>query len=124
MGAHALHLLAWLFGAADQVWATISNRAGIYSRVDDFGIFHIRFSSGLLATAEAGWIDIDEPGKLEIFGDSGSLHAGDLYAEGGRLHRRIEEGTTAGHGRRERAEGRIPSDGSNGRKDCSGRTGG
>lgn len=79
MGAHALDLLAWLFGPAEEVWATISNRSGIYPKVDDSGIFHIRFRSGVLATAEAGWIDIDGPGGLEIFGDAGSLHAGDLY---------------------------------------------
>ena len=81
MGAHALDLLAWLFGPADQVWATISNRSGVYPRVDDHGIFHLRFRSGALAMAEAGWINIDGPGGLEIFGDAGSLHASDLYAE-------------------------------------------
>lgn len=79
MGAHALHLLAWMFGPADSVWATISNRAGIYPEVDDFGIFQIRFRGGVLATAEAGWIDIDEPGALTIHGSAGSLHAADAY---------------------------------------------
>ncbi len=79
MGAHALHLLAWMFGPGESVWATMSNRAGIYPEVDDFGLFHIRFRSGVLATAEAGWIDIDEPGALTIYGSAGSLHASDSY---------------------------------------------
>ena len=79
MGAHALHLLSWLFGPADSIWAAVSNRSGIYPRVDDFGVFQIRFASGVLAGAEAGWINIDGPGELEIFGSTGSLHAADLH---------------------------------------------
>ena len=83
MGAHALHLLAWLFGPADSIWATVSNRSGVYPRVDDFGVFRIRFASGVLAGAEAGWITVDGPGELEIFGSSGSLHAADLHDRAG-----------------------------------------
>ena len=79
MGAHALHLLAWFFGPAEEVWATISNRSGVYPEIDDFGVFHIRFERGVLATAEAGWINIDEPGELAIFGSAGSLHAADVH---------------------------------------------
>ncbi len=79
MGAHALHLLTWLFGPAEAVWATISNRSGIYPEVDDFGTGHIRFRSGVLASFEAGWINIDGPGELVVFGSAGSLHAADLY---------------------------------------------
>lgn len=78
MGAHALHLLAWLFGPAGEVWATISNRSGLYPEVDDFGVIHIRFASGVLATAEAGWINIEGPGELTVFGSAGSLHAVDV----------------------------------------------
>ncbi len=79
MGAHALHLLAWIFGPADEAWATISNRSGVYPELDDDGIMHIRFRNGVLATAEAGWITIDEPGALVICGSSGSLYAADVY---------------------------------------------
>lgn len=79
MGAHAFHLLAWLFGPAEAVWAMISNRSGVYPEVDDFGTGHIRFGSGVLASFEAGWINIDGPGELAVFGSAGSLHAADLY---------------------------------------------
>ena len=79
MGAHALHLLAWIFGRAEEIFATISNRSGVYPEVDDFGVIHIRFGNGVLATAEAGWITIDEPGELAIYGNAGSLHAADIH---------------------------------------------
>ena len=79
MGAHAMHLLAWLFGPAAETRATILNLADIYPEVDDFGIIHLRFASGLFATVEAGWINIDDPGALAVFGDAGSFHATDKY---------------------------------------------
>lgn len=79
MGAHALHLLAWLFGPAEQVWATIANHSGLYPDVDDHGTIHLRFPGGMQATAEAGWINIDGPGELAVFGDAASLHAADAY---------------------------------------------
>ncbi len=79
MGAHAMHLLAWLFGPAEDVQATIENLAGIYPEVDDFGIIHLHFASGLFATVEAGWINIDDPGALAVYGNAGSFHATDRY---------------------------------------------
>ena len=79
MGAHAVHLLAWLFGPADQAWATVANHSGIYPAVDDHGVIHIQFSNGVRATAEAGWVNIDKPGELAVFGDAASLHANDVY---------------------------------------------
>lgn len=79
MGAHAMHLLAWLFGPADSVWATISNRSGVYPDIDDFGVMQVAFRNGVTASVQAGWITIDEPGDLVIHGQQASLRARDVY---------------------------------------------
>jgi predicted dehydrogenase len=55
MGTHAVHLLRTLFGPVREVWATISNQSGIYAAVDDFGVAHLRFPTGILGTVEAAW---------------------------------------------------------------------
>jgi len=75
MGSHALHLLAWMFGPAEEIWATIANRSGTYPGIDDHGVFQVAFASGAMATAEAGWIGRGGPGALEIFGTEGMLRA-------------------------------------------------
>jgi len=79
MGSHALHLLAWLFGPAEEIWATIANRSGAYPGIDDHGIFQVALANGAIATAEAGWIGRGGPGSLEIFGTEGMLRAIDTY---------------------------------------------
>ena len=73
MGAHAVHLLASLFGDADKVWAHIANHAGVYPAVDDFGIAHVVFSSGVQACIEAAWIHQGGPDGLEVHGSDGAI---------------------------------------------------
>ncbi|OGV69522.1 MAG: hypothetical protein A3K19_27870 [Lentisphaerae bacterium RIFOXYB12_FULL_65_16] len=73
MGTHAVHLLRSLFGPVTEVWATIRNESGIYDTVDDFGVAHLRFASGVLGTVEAAWTQTGGIGGLEIVGATKSL---------------------------------------------------
>ena len=73
MGTHAVHLLRTLFGPVTEVWATLRNESGIYPAVDDFGIAHLRFASGVLGTVEAAWTQTGGVGGLEIVGAEKTL---------------------------------------------------
>jgi predicted dehydrogenase len=73
MGTHAVHLLRTLFGPVTEVWANIGNQSGIYPTVDDFGIAHLKFASGIIGTAEAAWTQTGGIGGLEIVGSEQSL---------------------------------------------------
>lgn len=83
MGTHAVHLLRTLFGPVTEIWATIGNQSGIYPTVDDFGIAHLRFASGIVGTAEAAWTQTGGIGGLEIVGSVQSLwNNGEQYVIG------------------------------------------
>jgi len=73
MGTHAVHLLRTLFGPVMEVWATVRNEAAVYPRVDDFGVAHLRFASGVLGTVEAAWTQTGGIGGLEVVGTTASL---------------------------------------------------
>lgn len=83
MGTHAVHLLRTLFGPVTEVWASIRNEAGIYPAVDDFGVAHLRFASGVLGTVEAAWTQTGGIGGLEVVGSERTLwHNGRDYVIG------------------------------------------
>jgi len=73
VGSHAVHLLRRLFGPVEAVWATIGNQAGTYPEVDDFGIAHLRFATGVLGTVEAAWTQTGGLDGLEIVGSHEAL---------------------------------------------------
>lgn len=73
LGTHAVHLLRTLFGPVTEVWATIRNESGAYPAVDDAGVAHLRFASGVLGTVEASWTQTGGIGGLEITGSEKSL---------------------------------------------------
>lgn len=75
MGTHAVHLLLHLFGPVEKVFAQIENLSGIYTDVDDYGAIQLVFESGVLARAEAGWVQQGGPRGLEIFGAEKSIWA-------------------------------------------------
>ena len=97
MGTHAVHLLRTLLGPVARAWATIGNAAGIYPGVDDNGIAHLQFASGVLGTVEASWVQTGGPGGLEITGSEGTLYQDmrDGYVIGapGKDPRPVEPGT-------------------------------
>lgn len=83
MGTHAIHLARTLFGPVLDVWATIENHSGNYPTVDDFGIAHLRFASGIMGTIEAGWTQTGGLGGLEVVGTEKTLwHDGQHYIYG------------------------------------------
>lgn len=68
LGIHAVHLLCTLFGAAESVWAVVTNESGAYPQTDDYGLIEIRFQNGVLGTVEAAWTQNGGIGGLEISG--------------------------------------------------------
>jgi predicted dehydrogenase len=88
MGAHAVHLLRFLFGPVEAVSAVIANRCGIYPKVDDHGLALLRFAGkggkpGPIGTVEASWIHQGGYGGLEIQGTKAALwHDGKDYVIG------------------------------------------
>ncbi|MBI4975864.1 MAG: Gfo/Idh/MocA family oxidoreductase [Spirochaetes bacterium] len=83
MGTHAVHLLRSLFGPVTEAWAMIRNESGIYTEVDDFGIAHLKFASGVVGTVEAGWTQTGGIGGLEITGSDKCLwNDGKKYVTG------------------------------------------
>jgi len=73
MGTHALHLLRTFFGPVQEVWAEIGNHSGIYPTVDDYGIAHLRFASGVLGTVEASWTQTGGINGLEVVGSEKTI---------------------------------------------------
>jgi predicted dehydrogenase len=73
MGTHAIHLARTLFGPVTEVMAVIENHSGQYPAVDDYGIAHLRFASGVLGAIEAGWTQTGGIGGLEITGSEKTL---------------------------------------------------
>ena len=72
LGTHGAHLLVMLFGPVDRVWASVGNKSGAYPDVDDFGIAHLEFTSGVLGTLEANWVHRGSSG-LEVHGSQASI---------------------------------------------------
>ena len=84
MGTHALHLLCHLGGKVEAVWGHVGNFAGIYPKVDDYGLILMKFASGVLGRVEAGWVFTGGHGGLEIIGSGQSIWNGgnSLYMGG------------------------------------------
>ncbi|WP_438479300.1 Gfo/Idh/MocA family protein [Oleiharenicola lentus] len=73
LGTHAIHQLLTLFGRVTSAWADIRNEARIYPDVDDCGVAHLRFASGVFATVEAGWTQSAGVNGLEVVGVARTL---------------------------------------------------
>jgi predicted dehydrogenase len=73
VGTHAVHLLRTLFGPVKEVWADIGNHSGIYPNVDDYGVAHLRFVSGVAGRVDAAWTQTGGIGGLTITGSKASL---------------------------------------------------
>jgi predicted dehydrogenase len=70
MGSHAVHLARTLFGPVTRVWASIRNESGIYPEVDDYGIAHLEFASGVSGVVEGGWTQTRPVREIEIVGSA------------------------------------------------------
>ncbi len=73
MGTHAVHLLRHLGGPVTEVWAMTRNFSGVYPEVDDYGVIMMKFASGVIGRAEAGWVFTGGHGGLEIIGSEKSV---------------------------------------------------
>ncbi|NLB69394.1 MAG: Gfo/Idh/MocA family oxidoreductase, partial [Lentisphaerae bacterium] len=56
MGTHAVQFLRHLAGPVEKVWAEILNLSNVYPKVDDYGLIVMKFKSGIIGRAEAGWV--------------------------------------------------------------------
>ncbi|MEM6313381.1 MAG: Gfo/Idh/MocA family oxidoreductase [Planctomycetota bacterium] len=73
MGTHAVHALRTLGGPVESVWAMTANVTGQYPDVDDFGVIQMRFASGVIGRAEAGWCFTGGFRGLEAVGSTAAL---------------------------------------------------
>jgi predicted dehydrogenase len=91
LGTHALDMLLWLFGEVERVTASIGVATGRYGDCDEFGESLLHFTSGVVGTLAASWVDIAQPVTLTISGTKG--HA---YIADGKLYFKSElvEGAT------------------------------
>ena len=72
LGTHALDLLLWMFGDVRRVVAETHVVTGKYAPTcDETGEALIRFTSGLIGTLAAGWVDVADPVTFEISGTEG-----------------------------------------------------
>jgi predicted dehydrogenase len=74
MGAHAVHAVRTLLGPVKSVWAQISNVSGEYPDVDDYGIAHLEFESGVACVVEASWVQTGGIRGMEIVGSKATLY--------------------------------------------------
>jgi predicted dehydrogenase len=77
MGTHSLDILIWLMGEVDQVTAQIDVATGRYGDCDEYGEGLMKFTSGVIGTLAAGWVDVANPIQLLISGTEGHAHVAD-----------------------------------------------
>ena len=73
MGTHAVHLMRTVLGPVEKVFATISNKSGIYTTVDDNGVAIFQFANGCVATIEGSWVQTGGLSGIEVVGSEATL---------------------------------------------------
>lgn len=73
MGTHAVHLMRTVLGPVEKVFATISNKSGIYTDVDDNGVAIFQFANGCIATIEGSWVQTGGLSGIEVVGSDATL---------------------------------------------------
>lgn len=71
LGTHKLDILMWLLGGVESVTADIRPVTHRYGDCDETGEALLQFKSGTIATLAAGWVDLEDPVKLQISGTQG-----------------------------------------------------
>jgi predicted dehydrogenase len=81
MGTHAVHFIRTALGPVDRVFATIDNKSGIYTDIDDNGTALLQCRNGCLATVEASWVQTGGLSGFEVVGSDATLfnHPQDGY---------------------------------------------
>jgi 1,5-anhydro-D-fructose reductase (1,5-anhydro-D-mannitol-forming) len=70
LGTHSLDILMWLAGDIESVAADVNTALGNYA-CDEYGEALIRFSSGVIGTLAAGWVDVQNPVSVVVSGTEG-----------------------------------------------------
>ncbi|HUC84465.1 MAG TPA: Gfo/Idh/MocA family oxidoreductase [Candidatus Acidoferrales bacterium] len=81
LGTHKLDILMWLLGDVASVTADLRAVTHRYGDCDETGEGLLQFRSGVIGTLAAGWLDIDDPVKLQISGTQGHavIYNDDLF---------------------------------------------
>ena len=71
LGTHKLDILMWLLGDLEAVTGDLRAVTHRYGDCDETGEALLQFKNGVIATLAAGWVDIDDPVKMQISGTQG-----------------------------------------------------
>ena len=71
LGTHKLDILMWMLGDLESVTGDLRAVTHRYGDCDETGEALLQFKSGIIATLAAGWVDIDDPVKMQISGTQG-----------------------------------------------------
>ena len=75
LGTHALDLMLWIFGNVERVSADLRVVLEKYGpHCDETGEALFRFSSGVIGSLAAGWLDVASPITAEISGTEGHAY--------------------------------------------------
>lgn len=75
LGTHALDLMLWIFGDVERVTADLRVVLEKYGpNCDETGEALFRFSSGVIGSLAAGWLDVADPITAEISGTEGHAY--------------------------------------------------
>ena len=87
LGTHVLDILLWLFGDVERVIADINVVTGRYGECDESGEGLMKFTSGVVGTLAAGWVDVANPVTLMVSGTEGHAHVdnGQLYFQSSKV---------------------------------------
>lgn len=78
LGTHHLDLMIWIFGEVESVTGAFGAGTSRYAGCEELGEALVRFKSGVLGTLAAGWADVGNPVRAQIFGTGGQA----LWADG------------------------------------------
>lgn len=87
LGTHSLDILLWLFGDVERVAADINVVTRRYGECDESGEGLMKFTSGVVGTLAAGWVDVANPVALLVSGTEGHAHVdnGQLFFQSGKV---------------------------------------
>lgn len=71
LGTHVLDILMWILGDVASCTASIRSVTGRYGDCDESGEGMLQFTSGVVGTFAAGWVDVADPIGLMIAGTRG-----------------------------------------------------
>ncbi len=82
LGTHSLDIMLWLAGEdVVSVTATVDVALANYGDCDEFGEGLLKFSSGIVGSLAAGWVDVQHPVSLVLSGTEGHAYVcnGELF---------------------------------------------